>query len=64
MPCYGCALSPVIDLMRSQEPDLDRIIPVFIERFNAAYGDPCAARWDIMADEWQRTSSSATASST
>jgi hypothetical protein len=54
----------VIDLMRSQEPDLDRIIPVFIERFNAAYGDPCAARWDIMADEWQRTSSSATASST
>lgn len=50
----GAPCAPLIELLRSQEPDIGRIIPVFIARFNAAYGDPCAVRWDISADEWQR----------
>lgn len=50
----GTSPAPLMDLLRSQEPDISSIIPVFIARFNAAYGDPGAARWDISAEEWQR----------
>jgi ribonuclease III len=44
----------LVELLSSQEPDINRIIPAFISRFNAAYGDPQAIRWDISKDEWQR----------
>jgi len=41
-------------MLRSQEPGLGRIIPAFVYRFNASYGDPSADRWDISKEEWQR----------
>jgi ribonuclease III len=44
----------LIELLGSQEPDLNQIIPVFVARFNAAYGDPDAQSWDISKEEWQR----------
>ena len=44
----------LVELLRSQEPDLSLIIPAFISRFNTAYGDPHAPRWDISKEEWQR----------
>jgi ribonuclease-3 len=46
--------SRLMELLRSQEPDINRIIPLFISRFNAAYGDPNAVRWDIRKEDWQR----------
>ncbi|NLD56909.1 MAG: ribonuclease III family protein [Methanomicrobiales archaeon] len=44
----------LIDMLRSQDPGLDRIIPAFVFRFNASYGDPSAVRWDVSKEEWQR----------
>lgn len=44
----------LIDMLRSQDPGLDRIIPAFVLRFNASYGDPSAERWDVSKEEWQR----------
>jgi len=44
----------LIDLLRSQDPDIGHIIPAFISRFNAAYGDPRAERWDLTPEDWQR----------
>jgi ribonuclease III len=44
----------LIELLRSQDPDVGHIISSFISRFNAAYGDPRAERWDITKEDWQR----------
>ena len=44
----------LIDLLRSQNPDIGNIIPVFVSRFNAAYGDPRTECWDVTKVEWQR----------
>ncbi len=44
----------LIELLRSQDPDIGSIIPVFVSRFNAAYGDPQATRWDVSKEDWQR----------
>jgi ribonuclease-3 len=44
----------LIDLLRSQDPDISTVIPAFVSRFNAAYGDPNAERWDVSKDDWQR----------
>lgn len=49
----GDALT-LIELLRSPQSDIDRIIPAFVSRFNAAYGDPRAVTWDITKEEWQR----------
>jgi ribonuclease-3 len=45
---------PLIELLRSQDPDIDHLITTFVSRFNAAYGDPLAEHWDITKEEWQR----------
>ena len=48
------------DLLREQEPDINRIIDLFVSRFNTVYGTgtspgtPASAAWDISRDEWQR----------
>ncbi|MFA4877600.1 MAG: ribonuclease III domain-containing protein [Methanoregula sp.] len=42
------------DLLQDADPDVDAIIDTFISRFNAAYGNPCADRWDITKEDWQR----------
>jgi ribonuclease-3 len=44
----------LIELLRSQDPDISHIIPTFVSRFNAAYGDPHAERWDLTKEDWQR----------
>jgi ribonuclease III len=44
----------LIELLNSQEPDINRIIPAFVSRFNAVYGDPHAVQWDITKEDWQR----------
>jgi ribonuclease III len=44
----------LIEHLRVQQPDINRIIPVFISRYNLAYGDPQAERWDISKEDWQR----------
>ncbi len=44
----------LISLLREPVPDLDRIIPFFISRYNAVYGDPSALRWDVTKEDWQR----------
>lgn len=41
-------------LLYDPEPDVNRIIDVFISGFNAVYGDPAAVRWDILKEDWQR----------
>jgi ribonuclease III len=43
-----------IELLNSQDPDINHIIMAFVFRFNAAYGDPHAERWDITKEDWQR----------
>jgi ribonuclease III len=44
----------LIDLLYDSTPDVNRIIDTFISDFNRVYGDPCAERWDITKDDWQR----------
>jgi ribonuclease III len=44
----------LIELLYDARPDVNRIIDTFISRFNAVYGDPGAARWDISREDWQR----------
>jgi ribonuclease III len=44
----------LIELLHSQDPDVGHIISVFVSRYNAAYGDPHAERWDISKEDWQR----------
>lgn len=44
----------LIELLHAQNPDMDRIIRVFISRFNAAYGDPGAEYWSLTPADWQR----------
>ena len=41
-------------LLQEQQPDINRIIDVFVTRFNAVYGNPASFPWDISRDEWQR----------
>lgn len=50
----GLSGESLIDLLYNPEPDVSRIIDAFISRFNAVYGDPAAACWDISKEEWQR----------
>ena len=42
------------DLLHDQRPDVNRIIGTFVSRFNAVYGNPASARWDITKEDWQR----------
>jgi len=42
------------DLLREQQPDVNRIIDGFVSRFNCVYGNPSSSSWDISRDEWQR----------
>ena len=44
----------LIDLLYDSTPDVNRIIDTFISDFNQVYGDPCADRWDITKEDWQR----------
>jgi ribonuclease-3 len=44
----------LIDLLYDSTPDVNRIIDTFISDFNRVYGDPCADRWDITKEDWQR----------
>jgi ribonuclease-3 len=41
-------------LLYDPEPDPNRLIDLFVTRFNAAYGNSAAVCWDISGDEWQR----------
>ena len=42
------------DLLHDQKPDVNRVIDTFVSRFNAVYGNPASARWDISKEDWQR----------
>jgi len=42
------------DLLHDQKPDINRVIDTFVSRFNAVYGNPASARWDISKEDWQR----------
>jgi ribonuclease III len=42
------------DLLYDQSPDVNRVIDTFVSRFNAVYGTPASARWDISKEDWQR----------
>lgn len=42
------------NLLRNRNPDLPRVIDLFIRRFNAAHGNPASDRWDIRKEDWQR----------
>lgn len=42
------------DLLRSPDPDVNRIIDLFVSAFNGAYGRDGAKRWDVSKDNWQR----------
>jgi len=44
----------LIELLYDPKPDVNRILDTFISRFNAVYGNPAAARWDISREDWQR----------
>ncbi|MCX6685043.1 MAG: putative dsRNA-binding protein [Methanoregula sp.] len=42
------------DLLRAQNPDLNRIIDVFVGAYNSAYGRPGTEWWDVTKEDWQR----------
>lgn len=42
------------DLLCSQNPDVNRLIDMFVSRFNTVYGNPSSPRWDITREDWQR----------
>jgi ribonuclease III len=44
----------LIELLHCAEPDVNRIINTFVNRFNAVYGIPGTDRWDITKEDWQR----------
>jgi ribonuclease III len=44
----------LIELLHCAEPDVNRIINTFVNRFNAVYGMPGMDRWDITKEDWQR----------
>jgi ribonuclease III len=44
----------LLELLYDTKPDVNRIIDTFISRFNAVYGNPASARWDISKEDWQR----------
>ncbi|MFA4860519.1 ribonuclease III family protein [Methanoregula sp.] len=44
----------LMELLHSASPDVDAIVGTFITRFNAAYGNPDAPRWDITKEDWER----------
>ena len=44
----------LIELLHCPDPDVNRIIHAFVTRFNAAYGNAGADRWDITNEDWQR----------
>jgi ribonuclease-3 len=44
----------LIELLHSPDPDVNRIIDIFVTRFNATYGIPGTDRWDITKEDWQR----------
>jgi ribonuclease III len=50
----GKAQESLMDLLHDQKPDINRIIGTFVSRFNAVYGNPASARWDISKEDWQR----------
>ena len=50
----GNSCQSLIELLRSPDPDLNRILATFITCFNAAYGDPAENHWDITKAEWER----------
>ncbi|MDD1687414.1 putative dsRNA-binding protein [Methanoregula sp.] len=50
----GQAGRSLIELLRSPDPDVNRIVSTFVTRFNAAYGHPGTDRWDISKEDWQR----------
>jgi ribonuclease III len=50
----GQSQDSLLDLLYEQEPDVNRIISTFVSRFNAVYGNPASARWDISKEDWQR----------
>jgi dsRNA-specific ribonuclease len=45
---------PLRALLYDQEPDLNRIIDLFVTRYNATYGRPAAVCRDISKERWQR----------
>ncbi|MFA6225633.1 MAG: ribonuclease III domain-containing protein [Methanoregula sp.] len=44
----------LIELLHSPDPDVNRIINIFVTRFNAAYGISGTDQWDITKKDWQR----------
>lgn len=50
----GTSCVTLIDLLRAPDPDLNRVIPTFVSCFNASYGDPASACWDISFEDWER----------
>jgi ribonuclease III len=44
----------LLELLYDTKPDVNRIIDTFISRFNAVYGNPASACWDISKEDWQR----------
>jgi len=44
----------LVDLLRSPDPDINRIIDMFVSSFNDAYGSHGAERWDVSKEDWQR----------
>lgn len=50
----GTSCVTLINLLRAQEPDLDRIIAAFVTCYNKSYGSPDSACWDISIEDWER----------
>jgi ribonuclease-3 len=44
----------LIELLRSPDPDVNRIINTFVSRFNEAHGIAKTDRWGITKEDWQR----------
>ncbi len=44
----------LIGILTSPEPDIVRVIDLFLERSNARIGKPGTDRWEIPVREWQR----------
>ena len=42
------------DLFCEPDPDLRKIVDLFIVRYNAAYGMSGSGNWDLTTDDWQR----------
>jgi dsRNA-specific ribonuclease len=50
----GRSAERLTDLLRAQNPDLNRIIGAFVSVYNKAYCGSLAYHWDVSKEEWYR----------